>query len=113
MATFMPPRHEGRQRTRRTGRLEVAEGVGRSAVDAHLEVEVVAVAVPGAADVADDLALVDALPGADYEGGLMRITGLQAAAVFEAGEVAVAAAFDFPLEQDHVSRGGGADRRPG
>src|SRR6187399_1276769 len=73
--------------------------------------QVVAEAVAGAADVADDVALRDALSRADREGRLVRVTGLQAAAVVKAGEVAVTAAFGFGLEQDHGAGGGGANRR--
>ena len=56
----------------------------------------------GAADVADDVALGDALAGGDREGGLVGVTGGEPAAVVEAGEVAVAAAFGFGLRRTTV-----------
>src|ERR1044072_5731907 len=92
--------------------LQVAERISRGAVDADLEVEVVAEAVPRAADVADHVALRSA-PRGNREGRLMGVTGLQATAVVQAGEVAVAATFRFGLRKHHSAGGRGADRRPG
>src|SRR6476469_2728318 len=79
--------------------LQVAEGIGWCAVDPDLEVEVIAEAVAGAADVADHVSLRDA-PRGDRERGLVGVTGLQAAAVVQAAEVAVAAAFRFGLDEN-------------
>src|SRR6476469_1879749 len=73
--------------------------------------QVVAEAVAGAAHVADHVTLRDTLPGADREGRLVGVASLQAATVVEAGEIAVTTAFGFRLEQDHGTRGSGADRR--
>src|SRR5918996_149109 len=70
--------------------LKVTERVCRRAVDADLEVEVVAEAVPGAADVADHLALADAA-GGQREARLVRVAGGDACTVVDAGVVPVAA----------------------
>src|SRR5215213_4424170 len=73
------------------GRLQVAGRVDRRAVDARLEVQVVAEAVPGAADVADDLALGDARAVGCAVARLVGVARRQAAGVLDAGVVAVAA----------------------
>ena len=56
-------------------RLEVAHGVDRRAVDAHLEVHVRAEAVARAVGVADHLALTDRRAVRGREARLMRVAG--------------------------------------
>src|SRR4051812_14192626 len=89
--------------------LEVAERIDRGAVDAHLEVEVRAEAVPGAADVADYLPLGDLGAVPDREARLVAVRSREAAAVVDDDQVAVAA---LPASRDDRAGGGGADRRP-
>ena len=74
--------------------------------------EVVAKAVACAADVSDDLALLDRA-GGDREARLMGVAGGDAAAVVDAGVVAVAAALGLGLVEDDRSGLGGSNRRPG
>src|SRR3954452_24634150 len=90
----------------RCGGLQVAHGVDRRAVDARLEVHVRAEAVARAARRADDLALRDALADGDADARLVPVTGRQAAAVADAGVVAVAA---DPARDEHLARLGGVD----
>src|SRR4051794_5884142 len=93
--------------------LEVVERVGHLAVDADLEVQVVAVAAAGAARVADDLALGDMGAHRGGEARLVRVTRRHGCRVLDAGEVAVAAGLRLALHQGDRARGGRADRRAG
>src|SRR5688572_28843101 len=61
-------------------RLQVPGGVDRRAVDARLEVQVVAEAMARASDVADDLALADALALRGGVARLVRVARLEPAA---------------------------------
>src|SRR5687768_11891542 len=69
----------------------------------------VAEAAPGAADVADDLALGDGARG-DRKRGLMGVTRREAAAVVDAGVVAVAAGRGRQRDRARLR---GADRGTG
>src|SRR5687767_3236513 len=71
-----------------TWALEVAHGIDRRPVHAHLEVEVVAEAVAGAADRADHLTLAHRA-AADAEAAEVGVAGGDGAAVLYADEVAV------------------------
>src|SRR5215212_9663987 len=71
--------------------LQVAHGIDGRPVDAHLEVHVRPEAMSGAADSPDHLALLDALPDAHPDRGLVAVTGGDAAPMLDAGVVAVAA----------------------
>src|SRR6478735_6135318 len=92
--------------------LEEAHRVRRDPVDPHLEMKVGTEAVAGATDVSDDLALIDAARR-DREGGLMGVASGDAAAVIDAGVVAVAAALRLGLVEDDRPGLGGADRSSG
>src|SRR5215207_9453786 len=74
-----------------SGSAQVVERVGHRAADANLEVQVGAEGEAGVADEADDLPLHDVLADADVDRGLVRVAGGDAAAVVDAGVVAVAA----------------------
>src|SRR5829696_2481568 len=87
--------------------LQVPHRIDGRPVDAHLEVQVVAEAVPGAADVADHLALAHARAHRGPVAGLVRVAGRERA-VRDARVVAVAAG---PAEQHDTAGIGGADRR--
>src|SRR5215212_5104993 len=76
--------------------LQVPHRIHGRPVDAHLEVEVVAEAVPRAADVADHLALAHARAHRGAEARLVPVTGRERPAVRDARVVAVAA---DPAEQ--------------
>src|SRR5207248_9396231 len=97
---------------RRAGRsgcgLQVAQRIDGIPVDPDLEMQVWAEAVPRTADVADHLALADLRPGRDRIRRLMGIAGRHAAAVVDAGVVAVAT--DPAGEHDGAGRGR-VDRR--
>src|SRR5581483_12335931 len=88
--------------------LEVAERVDGAAVDPHLEMEVRPEAVPGAADVADRLALAHVLAARDGDLRLVAVGSGEVAAVVDHDEVAVAA---LPPAVDDGAGGGGGDRR--
>src|SRR5215204_2817859 len=88
--------------------LQVAHRVDGRPVDARLEVQVVAEAVPGAADVADHLALAHARAHRGPVARLVRVAGRERAAVVDARVVAVAAG---PAQQHDAAAVGGADRR--
>src|SRR5207248_2386553 len=68
---------------------EIVERVGDRAVDADLEVQVRTEAQPGAAAVADDLALADARAQRGGEARLVRVARRHRAGVLDAGEVAL------------------------
>src|SRR5919112_4245958 len=89
------------------GGLEVAHGVHGRAVDARLEVHVRAEAVARTARGADDLALGDALADGDPDARLVPVTRREAAAVADAGVVAVAA---DPAGDEDLARLRGVDR---
>src|SRR3954454_1615194 len=89
--------------------LEVAHGVDRRPVDARLEVDVRAEAVPRAARGADHLALGDALADGDADARLVPVARRESAAVADAGVVAVAA--DPPRDED-LARLRGVDGGP-
>src|SRR3954469_23178985 len=72
-------------------RLEIAHRVHGVPVDADLEVKVGPGGVAGVAGVADDLALPDVRTDRDGDARLVAVTGRDAAAVVDAGVVAVAA----------------------
>jgi hypothetical protein len=91
--------------------LKITQWVGHLTVYTNLEVDVRPKAVPGAAAVADHLALIDLLSGADGEGRLVGVTGGQTPAVVDSGVVPVAAAFGLRLGEGDGAREGGADRR--
>ena len=79
---------------RKAGRLlQISERVDGRAVDPDLEVEVVAEAAAGAADVADHVALRDRRADAGRVARLVRVAGREPAAVVDAGVVAVAAVY--------------------
>src|SRR5829696_6338723 len=88
--------------------LQVPHRIDGRPVDAHLEVQVVAEAVPGAADVADHLALAHARAHRGPVARLVRVAGRERAAVVDARVVAVAAG---PAQQHDAAAVGGADRR--
>src|ERR687896_613560 len=88
--------------------LQVAHRVDRRPARARLELQVVAEAVAGAADVADHLALADGGAVRGGEARLVRVARGQAATVLDAGVVPVAA---DPAHQHHAPGGGRADRR--
>src|SRR5687767_7575927 len=88
--------------------LEIAHGVHRRPIHARLEVQVVAEAVAGAADVADHLALAHRRAVRGGEARLVGVAGGQAAGVLDAGVVAVAA---DPAHEDHAAPVRGVDRR--
>src|SRR4051794_11017229 len=90
------------------GSLQVVHRIRDRAVDAHLEVEVVAEATAGAADVPDDLALGDRLAHRDADARLVRVARRHRARVLDAGEVAVAARRAGTLDEDDLARGRGA-----
>src|SRR3954452_719023 len=90
---------------------EVVQRVRDRAVDPHLEVQVRAEAQPGAAGVADDLALRDARPERGREARLVRVARRQRRAVRDARVVAVAAGRADRLHERDLARRGGADRR--
>src|SRR5688572_1142227 len=71
--------------------LEVAHRVDGRPVHARLEMQVVAEAVPGAADVADHLAAADGRAVRGREARLVGVAARQARGVLDAGVVAVAA----------------------
>src|SRR4051812_868851 len=90
--------------------LQVPEGVDGRAVDADLEVQVVAETAAGAARIADHLALCDLIADAGRVAGLVCVAGGEPAAVVDAGVVAVAAG---RRREDRRSRPRRADRRSG
>src|SRR5688572_1676565 len=89
-----------------------AQRVHRIAVEAHLEVQVVAGGRTGGADPADHLPLAYLLTRTHADGGLVRIAGREALplvpAVVETGVVAVPA---VPAGAQDLARGRGEDRR--
>src|SRR5439155_4662751 len=89
---------------------EVSQRIHGGSVDAHLEVEVRAEAMAGAADVADHLALRHMRAAADREAGLVGIRGREAVAVVDDDDVSVAL---LPAGDDHRSGRGRVDRRAG
>src|SRR5215204_9339 len=88
---------------------KVPEWVRRRSVDADLEVQVVAEAASGAADVTDHLALAYRVADAGRVAGLVRVARREAAAVIDAGVVAVPAGVGG---EDRAARLRGANRRP-
>src|SRR5262249_5804867 len=72
--------------------LKVAHRVGHGPVDSHLEREVGPKAVAGTAGVADDRSLTHRLASGDRERALVCVARGEAAAVIDAGVVAVATA---------------------
>src|SRR4051794_24304832 len=76
---------------------QVVQRVGHLPVDAHLEVQVVAVAAAGAPAVPDDLSLADV--GAEGRGKarLVGVAGGQRLGVLDAGEVAISAGLPHAL----------------
>src|SRR5687767_14337223 len=87
---------------------QVGKRVDWAAGDAQLEVQMIAEAVAGAADVADEVALgQDAARWCGAETRLVGVAGGDPPAVVEAGVVAVAA--DPALGSDPAG-GGGVDR---
>ena len=91
-----------------TARLEVPHRVDRIAADPDLEVQVRAGRVARVAGVADDLALADALADRDRDPRLVAVARGDAAAVVDAGVVAVAAG---PAGDRDGAAVGGAQRR--
>ena len=88
-------------------RLEIPHGIDRIAADPDLEVQVRAGRVARVARVADDLALADALADRDRDPRLVAVARGDAAAVVDAGVVAVAAG---PAGDRDGAAVGGADR---
>src|SRR3954453_7942975 len=92
---------------------QVRNGVRNRAVDPHLEVKVGAEAVARAVADPDYLALLDVLAERDGEALLVGVAGGDAAAVIDAGVVAVATAGGLRLFENHGPVGGRADRGAG
>src|SRR3954468_12279301 len=82
---------------------QILQGIPRYAVEARLEVQVIAGGRAGGADPADHLAPAHVLADADQDRRLMPIAGLEGVpvdpSVVDAGVVAVAVA---PAGPDHV-----------
>src|SRR6185503_17702903 len=91
------------------GRSEVVQRVRDRTVDAHLEMQVRTEAQPGAAGVADDLALADARAERRREARLVRVARRQRGRVRDAGVVAVPARGAGRLHQRDLARRGRAD----
>src|SRR5262249_39119701 len=89
--------------------LQVPERVDGRAVDPHLEVQVRAEAVPGAADVPDHVALVHVLAAGDGDRALGAICGREVAAVVDHRQVAVTR---LPAAVDDRAARRGVNRRP-
>src|SRR4051794_16650880 len=89
--------------------LEVREWIHRAAVHAHLEVQVGAEAVAGAADVPDHLSLRHERAAGDGDRRLMTVAGGEAVAVVNECEVAVTTG---PAGEDDGAARGRVDRRP-
>lgn len=87
---------------------EVRLGVAWGPIDANLEVDVGPRAVPGATDVADDLAGVDLCPKRNGEPGEVCVARGHAARVLNADEVAV---FTLDAALGHAATGRGVNRR--
>src|SRR5262249_19503155 len=91
-------------------KLEVAEGVDRLAVHAHLEGQVGAEAIAGAPDGADPLALRHVASRAHGDRGLVAVRSRKAVPVVDDREISIAA---LPTGEDDGSGGCGPDRRSG
>ena len=94
------------------GRLQEGDRVDRLAVDPDFVMEVASGRAAGRAHQADHVAALDALAGGDQRLGKVAVAGLDAVAVLELDEVAVAAAIIFGAADEAVGGGvdGGSDR---